>query len=742
MNKPSYQELEERVRKLESESLRLKQVEAELLEKQELLRYQNIKLVKKSIELSDITRQLEDKNHDLELKSVELRAALGALKKSEARSRELFESSADAIFVEDLEGNVLDVNPAAVRLHGIERPKLIGMNVVDLVPPEFKEKVKEDIKTQAVLWTEPIEGFSLRSDGRAVPVEIMGNKIEYSGKPALLLHVRDITDRKEAEKKLLKAYDELEIRVRERTAELLQANQNLQAEITERKRAEEEGIRLHTAITHAVEVFFITDLYGAFLYINPAFETISGYPREFMLTKSLRFLRNKHQGHEYYLGLWKTITSGNVWTGHLIMEHKSGKLYHLDGTISPIIDNNGAVTNFVGVGRDVTDEIKMTERLRQAQKMEAIGTLAGGIAHDFNNILGPIFGFTEIAMMDLTEGDKIRRDLEQVLKSAQRARELVAQILTFSRQTEEERKPVEIVPVINEVLKLLRSSLPSTIEIRKDFKIISGRVFGDPTQVHQILMNLCANAAHAMREKGGLLEINLDEIYIDEKKRNVYPDLEQGVYLRLTVRDTGHGMNAARVERIFEPYFTTKAPGEGTGLGLAMVHGIIRKHGGTITVESTPGKGSTFHIMLPKLESEEKEKKTGRSAPLPKGNEHVLFVDDEEMVTEMMRQMLGKLGYKVTVRKNGKEALEIFRAKPDNFDIVVTDLTMPHMTGLELSKELLKIRPGIPIILCTGFSSTLTQESVREMGMRELVLKPIVLRKMAVSVRNALDNQS
>jgi CheY-like chemotaxis protein len=373
--------------------------------------------------------------------------------------------------------------------------------------------------------------------------------------------------------------------------------------------------------------------------------------------------------------------------------------------------------------------------------MEAIGTLAGGIAHDFNNILFPIMGYTEMTLKNLPDDSRIRRNLEGVLKAATRAKDLVRQILAFSRHTDLKQKYLMIQPIIKEALKLLRATLPATIEIREDINKECGPVFASPTQIHQIMMNLCANAYHAMRETGGVLEVKLTDIRLGPEDIPFYPAVSSGSYLKLSVSDTGHGMTKDIMEKIFDPYFTTKDTGEGTGLGLSVVHGIVRNHNGHITVYSEPGKGTVFHIYLPLFtETFITPDVMPEEEQPPGGNEKILLIDDEEQIVDMEREMLEHLGYHVTGITKSLEALEVFRRAKDDFDLVITDMTMSHMTGAELSREILRIRPDIPIILCTGFSELVTEEKARKMGIREYVMKPMLRSEIAVAIRRVLDS--
>jgi PAS domain S-box-containing protein len=470
---------------------------------------------------------------------------------------------------------------------------------------------------------------------------------------------------------------------------------------------------------------------------------MTGYSKSELIGKHSRILKSDKHDRDFYRNIRDTLARGEVWAGHLVNRRKDGTLYETEVTSSPVLDSACNIINYVSIHRDITREVKLERELRQAHKMEAIGTLAGGIAHDFNNILMAIIGYTEMALYKTPEGTTpVRRDLEQVLKAGYRARDLVNQILTFSHQSDQERKVIDIVPTVKEALKLLRSSLPSTIEIRQDIAIPpeKGVTLADPTQIHQVLMNLCTNAAHAMRDKGGILSVSLSSVEADAYLVSRYPDLKPGPYVRLTVGDTGHGVDPSILERIFDPYFTTKGPGEGTGMGLAVVQGIVKRHGGMITVHSELGKGTTFHALFPRIEQEIVPEATAAEA-LPLGSERILFIDDEKPLVDLGKGMLESLGYSVTTKTSSLEALEAFRAEPDAFDLVITDVTMPSMTGIELAKELMAIRPDIPIILCTGFSELINEKQAKEMGIQEFVMKPFVIGKHAKTIRKALEQK-
>ena len=366
--------------------------------------------------------------------------------------------------------------------------------------------------------------------------------------------------------------------------------------------------------------------------------------------------------------------------------------------------------------------------------MEAMGTLAGGIAHDFNNILGVMLGYTEMTLAGVAGTSHLERKLNQVLKAGRRAKDLVSQILAFSRPEEKARKVVRISSVIQEALKMLRATLPATIEIRQDIATQEDMVLADSAEIYQVLINLGANAAHAMQEQGGVLTLSLASVWLDEMAAAKIQELPPGPYVKFTMRDTGHGMDRKLMKRIFDPFFTTKKSGQGTGMGLAVVHGIIKAHGGAIHVESQPGKGSAVQVYFPRVEKGVAAKTT-KKLPLIGGTERILFVDDEESMVEMWKEVLENLGYKVIGKTSSSDALECFQEQPDHFDLVITDQTMPHMTGFRLAKKLLQIRATIPIILCTGFSDTVTSEQAKASGIKDFLIKPLSIQDLSAAIR-------
>jgi len=511
-------------------------------------------------------------------------------------------------------------------------------------------------------------------------------------------------------------------------------------DITERKRAEADRERLLSAIEQVVEIIVITDADGHIQYVNPAFDQVTGYSRKEVIGKNPRILKSGEHDKSFYRQMWQTITAGNTWRGRLINRKKNGTFYTTEASISPVLDGAGEIVNFVAVKRNITDEIRMEEKLRQAQKMESIGTLAGGIAHDFNNILFPLMGYAEMLKLDLPADSPLHGHIDEILHAALRSKDLVKQILAFSRKGDQDIKPIKLQPIVKEAIKLLRSSIPTTIDIQQDIDPDCGVVVADPTQIHQIVMNLATNAYHAMEKTGGKLTVNLKEVELAVEDLKD-PDMIPGKHVCLTVADTGPGIEQRIIDRIFDPYFTTKEEGKGTGLGLAVVHGIVKSHGGQISVYSEPGKGTEFQICLPMMKKQKETVKVETDTPIQKGDERILLVDDQEIIVQMEKQMLERLGYHVTTRTSSIDALEAFRMKPEKFDIIITDLTMPDMTGDKLAQELIKIRSDIPILLCTGFSERMSEEKAAAMGIKNFLMKPIVMKDLSKIVRNVLDNK-
>lgn len=479
-----------------------------------------------------------------------------------------------------------------------------------------------------------------------------------------------------------------------------------------------------------------------FLQGNAAICSMLGYTKEEIESLTINDI-NPPNDISHVLDEFKKQGKGEkAFAEDLQLLRKDGSIFYADIGSFPVII--GGVPCLVGIFRDITErkqadaeKMKLQTQLIQAQKMEAIGTLAGGIAHDFNNILTAVIGYTELAQMNFEAGSEIKEDLKEVLAASVRAKDLVDQILSFSRQTQKEQVPVQMRLIVKEALKLIRSSLPVTIDIRQSI-LSQSLVLSDPTQLHQIVMNLCTNAAHAMREKGGILEVVLTDVELDSAFCSTHAEIQPGTYQKLTVSDTGHGISADVMNQIFDPFFTTKPKNEGTGLGLSVVHGIVKDSGGTITVYSEPDLGTTFNLYFPIIKGRAEEKPEEHTI-LPTGTERILVVDDEKVITDILNKTLSNLGYTVEARTSSLETLALFKAMPDKFDLVITDMTMPQMTGDKLALELLKIRPDLPVILCTGFSQNITKEKAKTMGIKAFLMKPLLIKEMAHTIRKVLD---
>lgn len=530
--------------------------------------------------------------------------------------------------------------------------------------------------------------------------------------------------------------------LRKHSLELKRTNEKVLEEIEEKKRAEddlkksEEKYRI--LYENATDGICVAQD-EVIKFPNPKMEEITGYSKEELIQKPFNdFIHPEDRG--MVLDRHKRRLAGEEpppTYSFRIINKKGEVLWVQVNTVMIEWEGHPASLNFL---RDITQIKELEEQLIQAQRMEAIGTLAGGIAHDFNNILSPIMAYSEMAAMNLPPESPIKQNLQQIYRAGERARDLVKQILTFARKSEKQRIPLKISQIVKETVKFLRSTIPSTINIQYDCKTKDDTVLADPTQMNQIVMNLCTNAAYAMREKGGILEVILEDEHLGTDDISQFDGLIPGHYLRLSVRDTGPGISPDIMNKIYEPYFTTKGVGEGTGLGLAVVHGIIRNYGGNITVDSVVGMGTTFHVLIPIFEAEIPIA-TAAKLELPRGKEHILFVDDEKQIVDMVRLMLENLGYQVTVRTSSVEALEAFRNKPDKYDMVITDMTMPNMTGKDLAKELMNERPDIPIILCTGFSEQIDERRAKELGMSAFIMKPIVMHDIANTIRRIFDKK-
>lgn len=636
----------------------------------------------------------------------ERRQAEVALALSEERYRLLVEQAADGIFIVGTDGLFADINARGLEMIHHTRERCLRLRFADLIADADRGRLNEEfarLKQGEILVAE----FEvLRGDGRRFDAEISARALP-DGK--LMGIVRDLTERRRAEQAL--------------------------RESEERFRQLAENIN---------EVFWMTDPAKAeILYVSPAYETIWGRTCESLYRRDPDWIDSVHaDDRERVAAAARQQPSGGYVETYRIVRPDGAARWIRDRAY-PIRDAAGRVYRIVGTAEDITETRKLEEQFRHAQKMEAIGTLAGGIAHDFNNILCGIIGYVELAKTVIKEDSRALQYLELVLQGSNRAAGLVRQILAFSRQQEHKRAPLQLSLVVTEAVKLLRATLPAMIE----FDVSLGRdlppVMADPTQIHQVVMNLCTNASHAMRDRPGRLGVRLERVLVDASWPDYASRIKPGLYVRLSVSDTGCGIEEAVLARIFEPFFTTKKPGEGTGLGLSVVHGIMEAHEGTITVQSHPGEGTVFHLYFPADGTAVVAGSAKEKDETPRGDgQRILFVEDEEVLAQLGHSMLKAQGYNPTVTTNPVRALEMFRDNPAGFDLVITDHSMPGMVDTALAEELLRLRPDLPIILTTGYTPKLNAESVKASGIRELLMKPFTFRSMGKIVRDVLSTGS
>ena len=639
-----------------------------------------------------------------------------ALRKSEALYQMITDHMTDSIWLMDMNLKTIWISPSVERNRGFSLAEIQSGRIEDQLTSSSIEKVlqvvseeltPERFRQKDLDISAKMELEFFRKDGSIIWSEVRLTVIrDPQGSPLGILGVgRDISGRKEAEEAL-------------------------------RHSEERFSKAFHISPAPTVIIAFAD---GRCVDVNDSFLRMLGYSREELIGHTESELHVCTGVGDYKGAVQKLAESGFVRNELIHLRTKSGEIRETLVSAETIALKEKKF--ILAMCYDITEQRRLEGQLRRSQKMEAVGTLAGGIAHDFNNILSAVIGYTEISLRETDVSSRLRRYLEQILKAGERATSLVKQILTFSRQAEETPQPMRVSPVIKEALQLLRASLPTTIRIYQDIRSDPDTVLADPTQIHQILMNLCTNAAHAMRGSTGELKIGLAPMEVGSSDAlSVHHGLPPGMYLNLSVGDTGVGMDQVVMERIFDPFFTTKMPGEGTGMGLSVVHGIVKSCSGAITVKSEPGKGTEFNIYFPLLREEMRGELFPEAAGrIAGGTERILFVDDEEVLVQVGREMLAGLGYEVVGMTGSLDALELFRARPDRFDLVIADMTMPNMTGIDLLREIMQIRPGMPAILCSGFSETVTHESARALGVNEFVMKPIVFHQIAPAIRRVLD---
>ena len=646
---------------------------------------------------------------------IERKQAEEAFLKSETRLRALVDTIPDLVWLKDLNGVYLNCNPVFERFFGAKESVIAGKTDYDFVDKDLADSFREHDRRAMAADRPSIneEWLTFADNGYKGLFETIKSPLRDSD--GNLIGVfgisRDISERKNAENRLRE--NEQRYKSSQRIGQV--------------------GNWEYDLVT---ETFWGSDQAKSIYGFDPERDN-------FTTDEVENCIPERERVHQALMDL---IEQNKPYDLEFEIQPINGAPKIVIRSIAEILfDENGAPQKVAGVIQDITtqkkaekERMRLESQLRQAQKMEAIGNLAGGIAHDFNNILSSVIGFTELALEEVKEGTPLEDKLQEVYTAGNRAKDLVKQILAFSRQSNEEPKPVQVGTIVKEVLKLIRSTIPTTIEIRENIESHS-LIMGDPSQIHQLLMNLCANASQAMENTGGILEVWLTDVVHNGQSPLPASELRSGSYIKLSISDNGPGISPDIIGSIFDPYFTTKNPGEGTGMGLATVHGIVRTYGGEITVDSELGKGTTFSVYLPVTKKRDAYR-PNEQGDLPSGNERILLVDDELAIAKMNRQLLERMGYRVTVRTSSVEALELFRFKPDDFDLVITDMAMPNMTGDELAMELIALRSDIPVILCTGFSKNISAEKAAKIGIKAFAYKPVVKAELAKTVRKVLDD--
>ena len=631
------------------------------------------------------------------------------LRQSEKRFKTLFTDAPDAIFIIDLNDNILDANRAATHMLGYTNDEFKKMTVDALQAPEVRGKVGSIVKNE-LSHGKIFEGLDVHKNGTIIPLEIHNHKMTIRGNEIVLSTLRDISDRKAAEKALRKSEEEIKSIFRVAPTGI--------------------GVVVDRVIHQ----------------VNDRVCKMTGYTRGELIGQNSRFLYPTQEDFEYVgKEKYRQIRNHGTGTVETRWQTKSGETIQILMSSTPI-DQKDYSKGVIFTALDITElrmiekeKLRLEKQLRQAQKMEAIGTLAGGIAHDFNNILFPIMGNAELLLEDIPENNPMRGNVNGIYSAVIRAKELVQQILTFSRQEKSELRMIKIQPILNEAVKMMRSTIPTTIDINTRIEKKCCAIKADPTQIHQIIINLMTNAFHAMEEHGGVLRVHLTETELKTSDL-INLDIKPGRHVCLVISDTGIGIDKELKEKIFDPYFTTKEKGKGTGIGLSVVHGIVSSMGGAIQVYSEPGKGTKFRVYFPIKNHVVFKNGFGQDDNyIPGGTEQILLVDDEVEIVTMEKQMLERLGYRVSSFVDSTEALETFRAGPDQFDLVITDLAMPKLPGDKLATELTTIRPDIPILLNTGFSDKAILNSEKNLGIKAILIKPIVMKDLAGAIRKVLD---
>lgn len=662
------------------------------------------------IDLHLTLKSLQDNlEEQVELQTEELLTANEALKKREEEYRSLMTAAPDPIIVYDLNLKPRYMNPAFTRIFGWNLNEMMDIKKNFIYEGEW-EKTDEAVKI--ILKEGFISSFETKRNtksGIVLDVSISGaayknDKGEVTG---LIVNLRDISELKKAQSKIFES---------EKRYRLLAENVN-----------------------DNIWILNISDY--KFTYCSPSIERILGYTAEEIVELDIKKFLTCESLKKIDKLINSTRKNRNAPKRYNVIEleqiRKDGSLIWTEVTASFLWDQDEEPKSVLGVTRDITERKQLEIQLQQSQKMEAIGTLAGGIAHDFNNILSAVFGFAQLVKMKLKDDDDVVKNVDQIMAAGIRARDLVRHILTFSRQTDLKRGVVDIVPLIKESLKFIKATIPRSIEVIQNIKKSTMMVYADPTQIQQVAMNLMTNAVQSMKNDSGLLEVSIG--HAAQNDFSNHDELKHEKYIRFVVRDTGCGIEEGDIERVFEPFFTTKSLSNGTGLGLSTVYGIIKDMEGIIKVESEPYKGTEFRVYFPEHKGK-KDKGSITSGPaLIRGKGRILLVDDEEPIVNWCRQLLNAIGYDVVAKTSSIEALEEFKNSKDKFDLVLTDLSMPEMSGIDLSKKINSIDKDIPVILCTGFNDGHSAESLKQYGIVSVLLKPMVASEFAEVIKEALN---
>lgn len=655
-----------------------------------------------------VIRALEYRKFALERKKADKQ-----LQKLAARFNLLADNITDVIWTIDTERKFTFVSPSVTRVLGFRIEDILSMRLDDLISPGDLSEVKKNLE----------KSFNRIKKSKKQPGELKDIfEMEVCGKKGKSIWL---------ETKVSIIYDK-----EKKPLGFL----GISRDISERRQKEKEIAQLALAIGQIDEGLVLTDSEGTIQYVNDSFEKMINLSRDKLIGQPLKKLRSGSVAYETDLNFLSSLPQKNPWKGKLIRGRENGSAYQADVSFYPMKDANGNLTNYIYIERDITHEMKLQDKFIEMQKMEALGTLSGGIAHDFNNILMPIIVNSEMLLWDLKSDDPEHAYLTQILDAARRGKELVKQIVSYSRESAVDKKTIDLIALTQESLNFLKASLPSFVKLGSEIEVNEGTIDGNPSQIQQVLMNLCTNAADALGTNGGSIKISLSKI--EFKTKEVLPEkrMKTGPYLILSVADSGPGIAPDILDKIFDPFFSTKEPGKGSGMGLSVARKIVFDHNGTITIENQPKKGAAFHVYLPCSAGSfsEDEKK---SDFLQGGSERILLVDDESVLVQSIKNMLEKMGYNVLGVTSSQEALDIFKSRPDDFDLIISDQTMPDLTGAQLAQEINRIRPSVPLVLMTGFSETCSPEESKKFGVDAYLIKPVSTKKLTTIIRRVLDKE-